>query len=364
MSGDNAPTSVIVAKSLIPAGTSGTIIATKQPYQATTLPQKDIKVGAISDPAYINGRVAITDIVPGQQMTTADFSVPTTTAVTTKITGKQRAISVSVDNVHGSLSQLAANDHIDIYVGLGSSGGQSIVKLFRPNVKVLAVPGRRRREPDPADQHQGRGRLRLRGGQHAVLLRAPPAGRREAHRPQYRVHQLAPSNPWPNRSEPCWPSKTDSTPTTSSASSPGTMRSGSTASCRASTRRRGARDPAARPPRDRVPRVLRPCARSSSTARCGRPDRPVIILADGSPAGFVRRIFELGAEDILLLPQSGEQVRFAIHKTVQRRLGSNAAPGRTMRGSSRCSGRRAAPARRSRRRTSPSRSPSAAQRVL
>ena len=57
------------------------------------------------------------------------------------------------------------------------------------------------------------------------------------------------------------------------------------------------------------------------------PDRPVIILADGSPAGFVRRIFELGAEDILPLPQSGEQVRFAIHKTVQRRLGSNAASG-------------------------------------
>jgi Flp pilus assembly protein CpaB len=140
VSGENAPTSVIVAKSLIPAGTSGTIIATKQQYQATTLPQKDIKVGAISDPAYINGRVAVADIVPGQQLTTADFTVPTTEAVTTKITGKQRAISVSVDNVHGSLSQLAVNDHIDLYVGLGASGGQSVVKLFRPNVKVLAVP--------------------------------------------------------------------------------------------------------------------------------------------------------------------------------------------------------------------------------
>ena len=78
VSGENAPTSVIVAKSLIPAGTSGTIIATKQQYQATTLPQKDIKVGAISDPAYINGRVAVADIVPGQQLTTADFTVPTT----------------------------------------------------------------------------------------------------------------------------------------------------------------------------------------------------------------------------------------------------------------------------------------------
>ena len=172
-----------MAKSLIPAGTSGTIIATKQQYQATTLPQKDIKVGAISDPAYINGRVAVADIVPGQQLTEADFTVPTTTAVTTKITGKQRAISVSIDNVHGSLSQLAANDHIDIYIGLGARGGQSVMKLFRPNVKVLAVPARWRRKPDPAGQHQGRGRLRLRGRQHTVLLRAAAAGRREADRP-------------------------------------------------------------------------------------------------------------------------------------------------------------------------------------
>ena len=140
VSGENAPTTVIVAKSLIPAGTSGTIIAGKQAYQSTTLPQKDIKVGAISDPAYINGRVAVTDIVPGQQLTTTDFTVPTTEAVTTKITGKQRALSVSIDNVHGSLSQLVANDRIDIYVGLGARGGQSVTKLFRPNVKVLAVP--------------------------------------------------------------------------------------------------------------------------------------------------------------------------------------------------------------------------------
>ena len=78
VSGDNAPTSVIVAKALIPAGTSGTIIGAKPLYQPTTLPKKEVKVGAIADPAYINGRVAVADILPGQQMTTADFTVPTT----------------------------------------------------------------------------------------------------------------------------------------------------------------------------------------------------------------------------------------------------------------------------------------------
>ena len=68
------PTPVLVAKSLIPKGTSGTVIAEKGLFQAATLPKDDLKVGAISDPAYLNGRVAVADIFPGQQITTADVS--------------------------------------------------------------------------------------------------------------------------------------------------------------------------------------------------------------------------------------------------------------------------------------------------
>jgi len=42
--------------------------------------------------------------------------------------------------VHGSLAQIAAGDSVDIYTALGGQNGQALVKLFRPNVKVLAVP--------------------------------------------------------------------------------------------------------------------------------------------------------------------------------------------------------------------------------
>lgn len=146
VAGETAPTTVLVAKALIVEGTSGTVIAGKDLYQAATLPAKEIKAGAIADPAYINGRVASTDILPGQQFTTADFSSATTDSVNTKITGAQRAISVSVDNVHGSLTQLKAGDFIDLYIGLGArsnvggNGGQALMKLFRQNVLVLATP--------------------------------------------------------------------------------------------------------------------------------------------------------------------------------------------------------------------------------
>ena len=139
--GENAPTPVLVAKQYIPAGTPGTLIASGPMYAPTTLPRKEIEVGAISDPQYLSGRAASIEIFPGQQFTATDFAASDTASVDSQITGTQRAISISIDNVHGSLSQLQAGDSVDIYVATGGrAGGQGLVKLFRPNVKVLAIP--------------------------------------------------------------------------------------------------------------------------------------------------------------------------------------------------------------------------------
>jgi Flp pilus assembly protein CpaB len=139
--GENAPTPVLVAKQFIPAGTPGTLIASGPMYTPTTLPRKEVEVGAVSDPQYLSGRAASAEIFPGQQFTATDFAVSDTASVDSQITGVQRAISVSLDNVHGSLSQLQAGDSIDLYISLGGGAtGQSLVKLFRENVKVLAVP--------------------------------------------------------------------------------------------------------------------------------------------------------------------------------------------------------------------------------
>ena len=140
--GQTADTPVLVAKRLILKGTSGTEVAKRDQYQAAELPRDEIKEGAIADPAYLSGRVAVNDVLPGQQLTTADFTEESSSSVTTRLAGPQRAISVEVDNVHGSLSQLQAGDRIDIYIATGGgSNGQSLVKLFRPNIYVLAVPG-------------------------------------------------------------------------------------------------------------------------------------------------------------------------------------------------------------------------------
>jgi pilus assembly protein CpaE len=58
-----------------------------------------------------------------------------------------------------------------------------------------------------------------------------------------------------------------------------------------------------------------------------RPDRPVVVLTTGSSNGFVRRVFEAGADDILTVPQSPEHVLFALQKAVARKEGAAAASG-------------------------------------
>jgi pilus assembly protein CpaE len=58
-----------------------------------------------------------------------------------------------------------------------------------------------------------------------------------------------------------------------------------------------------------------------------QPDRPVVVVTDDSANGFVRRIFEAGADDIITLPQSPEDVAFALQKAVARRQGASASAG-------------------------------------
>jgi len=58
-----------------------------------------------------------------------------------------------------------------------------------------------------------------------------------------------------------------------------------------------------------------------------RPDRPVVVLSLQSPNGFVRRVFESGADDIIALPESPALVRFALQKAVARKQGAAVATG-------------------------------------
>jgi pilus assembly protein CpaE len=58
-----------------------------------------------------------------------------------------------------------------------------------------------------------------------------------------------------------------------------------------------------------------------------RADRPVVVLCESSPNGFVQRVFEAGADDIVTLPETPGNVLFALEKAVARKHGSSVATG-------------------------------------
>jgi Flp pilus assembly protein CpaB len=133
------PVSVLVAKRLITQGTSAAVMASQGFSDVLTIPRDQVKAGAVADPATLKGRVAVADIYPGQQLTLADFSATTTTAIPTIIIGNERAIAIPLDSSHGMVGQVQTGDHVDLYVGLGTDAG-AILKLLLADVPVLSAP--------------------------------------------------------------------------------------------------------------------------------------------------------------------------------------------------------------------------------
>ncbi len=52
-----------------------------------------------------------------------------------------------------------------------------------------------------------------------------------------------------------------------------------------------------------------------------RPDRPVVVMSESSPNGFLRQAFEAGADDVITLPHSPQHVAFTLEKVLARRKG-------------------------------------------
>ncbi len=131
---------VLVAKNLIPKGTSGTTVATKGLYQSTSVPTDSVQPGAISDPAALTGRLAIANIYPGGQLTLNNFTAEASTALNAQLGGKERGVTLAIDPVRGSLANVASGDHVDVYIQV-TLAGRLVIKLFRPNMLVLQAPG-------------------------------------------------------------------------------------------------------------------------------------------------------------------------------------------------------------------------------
>lgn len=104
---------VLVATGQIPQGTSGATIVSEKLYSSTPVAATQVTPGALSDASALAGATAQTTILPGQQLTTADFMAAT--GVPGVLAPGQRAIEVPMDEAHGDTDVLSAGDHVDIY---------------------------------------------------------------------------------------------------------------------------------------------------------------------------------------------------------------------------------------------------------
>ena len=137
----SAPVTVLVAKSTIPKGTSGKVVAAEGLYTVSTIRQSQLLDGAISDPSSLLGHAATADIPPGAQLTSAEFSGDATSVAST-LTARQRVVSIPFDTSHGATSDLSVGDRVDVYAGfnvtpVGPSGIPLTGGQARPALKLV-----------------------------------------------------------------------------------------------------------------------------------------------------------------------------------------------------------------------------------
>jgi Flp pilus assembly protein CpaB len=139
----NQQASVLVARNLIPKGSSGDIIASTRQFQVAQLPRDEFKSGALTDPDALRGRVAVDDIFPNQQLTASEFVAAPPGTLVSKLAPDQRAIAVPLDAAHGLVGQIQPGDHVDVFVGLnvqGAGGTRSVLRLLMQDALVLRAP--------------------------------------------------------------------------------------------------------------------------------------------------------------------------------------------------------------------------------
>ena len=137
------PVTVLTAKKAIAKGTSGDVILSRGLFETQQLRGEEAATGAYVNPAALQGRVATTDIYAGEQLTEADFGA-TSSALSTKLSGRQRAVALPFDQARGLIGNVEAGDHVDVVVGFNQTNVTSgistpVARVVLQNIPVLAV---------------------------------------------------------------------------------------------------------------------------------------------------------------------------------------------------------------------------------
>ena len=141
---------VLVARSLVPKGTPGEVVASERLYKIVRIPQSDLEDTAMTDPSDLGDRTATADIYPGHQFVVGDFE-DAGGHVGNRLTGFQRAMTAPVDPAHGMIGEIENGDRVDVVVTTeGFTGGVQAARIAARDVLVLNVPSK----PEGSDDNQ------------------------------------------------------------------------------------------------------------------------------------------------------------------------------------------------------------------
>lgn len=150
---EGAPVTVLIAQQNIPRGTSGSAIAANGLFKTTTMRESQLREGAFSDPANLNGKAATHDIYKGSQLTASDFGAGSQT-LSSDLTGTARLIAVPLDSAHGLIGEVEPGNHVDVFAGFNVvplnadgtpvAGAQTrpVLKRIITDVPVVRVSGK------------------------------------------------------------------------------------------------------------------------------------------------------------------------------------------------------------------------------
>jgi pilus assembly protein CpaB len=141
------PQAVLVAKLLIPAGTSISAAQGAGDLQTMQVPRSAVATGALSTINPLAGEVALTAIYPGEEIVSSEFGTLSPTAQTgLDIPKGDVAISVQLGDPNRVAGFVDPGDDVAVFAqGAGSTSGTSgtsggsFARLLMPKVEVLAV---------------------------------------------------------------------------------------------------------------------------------------------------------------------------------------------------------------------------------
>jgi Flp pilus assembly protein CpaB len=129
-------TTVLVSTAEIPKGTAIDTVASRGWYKLMPVLQGQVSPGAILNAGALSGTVAATTILPGQQLTSADFTSVGQSGIVSQLAPSERGLEVSLDQAHGLGTVLETGDQVDVY-GSYTFHDQPVVSLLESDVPVL-----------------------------------------------------------------------------------------------------------------------------------------------------------------------------------------------------------------------------------